>query len=344
MNNRLRTTKDSPFSNITIDDIAEKLGISKTTVSRALSGKGRISEETRARVLACIEECGYRPNHIAKSLAFSKSFNIAVAVPSDAEVNEIPFFQTCLNGIAGTVGQSDYDVIFSVTAHDSCTGLKRLVRNQKVDGVILTRLLTNDKSVEFLKSSGIPFVVIGTSSDPELIQVDSNQEEGCREMTNYLLHQGETDIVLIAGDPEHQVNKDRHKGFCSAVEKSGFPELVHSVHWNVVSMEDTEAVIKKSAVSDCSCIVCMDDVICARVLKVLQKLRIRVPEDIRIVSFYDSALMEQYHPPITALHVPVEQLSSKAGELLLDIIDGQEVKKINRVGWELRIRDSSRRL
>ncbi|MBP7479037.1 MAG: LacI family DNA-binding transcriptional regulator [Spirochaetaceae bacterium] len=344
MNNRLRTTKDSPFSNITIDDIAEKLGISKTTVSRALSGKGRISEETRSRVMACIEECGYRPNHIAKSLAFSKSFNIAVAVPSDAEVNEIPFFQTCLNGIAGTVGQSDYDVIFSVTAHDSCTGLKRLVRNQKVDGVILTRLLTNDKSVEFLKSSGIPFVVIGTSSDPELIQVDSNQEEGCREMTNYLLHQGETDIVLIAGDPEHQVNKDRHKGFCSAVEKSGFLELVQSVYWNVVSMEDTEAVIKKAAVSACSCIVCMDDVICARVLKVLQKLRIRVPEDIRIVSFYDSALMEQYHPPITALHVPIEQLSSKAGELLLDIIDGQEVKKINRVGWELRIRDSSRRL
>ena len=343
MNNRLRNTKDSSFSNITIDDIAEKLGISKTTVSRALSGKGRISEETRSRVMACIEECGYRPNHIAKSLAFSKSFNIAVAVPSDAEVNEIPFFQTCLNGIAGTVSQADYDVIFSVTAHDSCTGLKRLVRNQKVDGVILTRLLTNDKSVEFLKSSGIPFVVIGTSSDPELIQVDSNQEEGCREMTNYLLHQGETDIVLIAGDPEHQVNKDRHKGFCSAVEKSGFQELVHSVHWNVVSMEDTEAVIKKSSVSDCSCIVCMDDVICARVLKVLQKLRIRVPEDMRVVSFYDSALMEQYHPPITALHVAVEQLSGKAGELMIDAIKGKEVKKINRVGWELRIRDSSRR-
>ena len=342
MNNRLRN-KNEPSPVITIDDIAEKLGISKTTVSRALSGKGRISEETRARVLACIEECGYRPNHIAKSLAFSKSFNIAVAVPSDAEVNEIPFFQTCLNGIASTVSQADYDVIFSVTTHDSCSGLKRLIRNQKVDGVILTRLLTDDRAVDFMKSSGIPFVVIGTSPDPDIIQVDSNQEEGCREMIKYLLHQGETDIVLIAGDPEHQVNKDRHKGFCSAVEKSGFPELVQSVHWNVISMEDTEAVIKKSAVSDCSCIVCMDDVICARVLKVLHKQGIRVPEDMRVISFYDSALMEQYHPPITDLHVAVEQLSSKAGELMIDAIKGKEVKKINRVGWELRIRDSSRR-
>lgn len=343
MNNRLRNNPEIPFSTVTIDDIAGKLGISKTTVSRALSGKGRISEETRTRVLECIEECGYRPNHIAKSLAFSKSFNIAVAVPSDAEVNEIPFFQTCLNGIASTVSQSDYDVIFSVTTQDSCTGLKRLVRNQKVDGVILTRLLANDRSVDFLKSNGIPFVVIGTSSDPDLIQVDSNQEEGCREITNYLLYQGETEIVLLAGDSEHQVNKDRYKGFCSAVEKNGFPELIQKVHWGVSSVEDTEVLIKKTLESGCSCVVCMDDVICAKVLKVLQKLRIRVPEDVRIASFYDSALMEQYHPPITALHVAVEQLSSKAGELMIDAIKGKEVKKINRVGWELRIRDSSRR-
>lgn len=343
MNNRLRNAKTSTFTNVTIDDIAEELGISKTTVSRALSGKGRISEKTRDRVLAYIKKSGYRPNYIAKSLAFSKSFNIAVTVPSDAEVNEIPFFQTCLNGIASTVSQADYDVILSVTRHDNFSGLKRLIRNQKVDGVILTRLLTDDRAVDFMKLSGIPFVVIGTSTDPDIIQVDSNQKEGCREMTNYLLHQGETDIALIAGDPEHQVNKDRHSGFCDAVEKNGCSDLVQKVHWNVSSAEDTEIIIKRVIASGCSCVICMDDVICARVLKVLQKKRIRVPEDTRVVSLYDSALMEQYHPPITALHVAVEQLSSMAGELMVDAIKGKEVKKINRVGWELRIRDSSRR-
>lgn len=343
MNNRLRKDGQNASSTVTIDDIAEKLGISKTTVSRAISGKGRISGETRSKVLDCIQECGYRPNHIAKSLAFSKSFNIAVAVPSDAEVNEIPFFQTCLNGIASTVGKADYDVIFSITAHDSCIGLKRLVRNQKVDGVILTRLLSNDKAVEYLKSSGIPFVVIGTTNDSDIIQVDSNQEEGCREMTRYLLYQGETDIVLLAGDPKHQVNKDRFKGFCTAMETGGVADYEKKVYWNAVLEGDSEILIKKLISSGCTCIICMDDVICSKVLKVLHKERIRVGEDMRVVSFYDSVLMEQYHPPITALHVAVEQLSIKAGELMLDALSGREVKKVNRVGWELRIRDSSRR-
>jgi len=343
MNNRLRKDHQDASSSVTIDDIAEKLGISKTTVSRAISGKGRISSETRAKVLECIQECGYRPNHIAKSLAFSKSFNIAVAVPNDAEVNEIPFFQTCLNGIASAVGKADYDVIFSVTAHDSCSGLKRLVRNRKVDGVILTRLFANDRAVEYLKSSGIPFVVIGTSTDPDIIQVDSNQEEGCREMTRYLLHQGETSIVLLAGDPQHQVNKDRHKGFCSAMEAGGYTDYEKNIYWNTSNTEDAEMLVKKLIGTECKCIVCMDDVICSRVLKALHKERIRVGEDIRVVSFYDSASMEQYHPPITALHVAVEQLSCKAGELILDTLSGKEVKKVNRVGWELRIRDSSRK-
>ena len=90
--------------NITIADVAEALGVSKTTVSRAISGKGRIGRETRERVLAYIEEHDYKPNVIAKGLAQSKTYNICVVMPGEYDVVDLTFFQECLFGIQEIAG------------------------------------------------------------------------------------------------------------------------------------------------------------------------------------------------------------------------------------------------
>ena len=91
----------------TIDDIAEELKISKTTVSRAISGKGRISEETRAKVMAYIEKAGYKPNAIARGLAKNRTYNIGFAVPGDYGLVDLPFFQNCLWGICTYAAERD---------------------------------------------------------------------------------------------------------------------------------------------------------------------------------------------------------------------------------------------
>ena len=85
--------------NITISDIAEALGVSKTTVSRAISGKGRIGEETRKKVLDYIEKCDYKPNVIARGLAQSKTFNLCVVMPGNYAIVDLPFFQEVIAGI-----------------------------------------------------------------------------------------------------------------------------------------------------------------------------------------------------------------------------------------------------
>ena len=81
----------------TIDDIARELGVSKTTVSRAISGKGRISKETRERVFAFIEEHDYRPNVVARALAQSRTYNLGLVLPADYSVMGFPFFKECMN-------------------------------------------------------------------------------------------------------------------------------------------------------------------------------------------------------------------------------------------------------
>ena len=98
----------------TIDDIARELGVSKTTVSRAISGKGRIGQATRDRVLAFIKEHDYRPNVVARGLAQRKTYNIALLMPKDYVATEFLFFKDCMNGICEIASAHDYDIIISM--------------------------------------------------------------------------------------------------------------------------------------------------------------------------------------------------------------------------------------
>lgn len=342
MNNRLRTPNEASQKDITINDIAEELGVSKTTISRAISGKGRIGTDTRDKVLTYIEEHGYRPNLIAKSLAVSKTFNIAVTLPVDADVHEIPFFQICLQSITETAMAQDYDVVLSIMSGQDISGLKRLVRNHKVDGVILTRLVSDDRAVAYLKETGLPFVVIGSTDDDSIIQIDSDQAAGCREMTGFVLENGLVNNVLLAGTSDHQVNKDRYSGFASALEAAGMNSAEAPVFWDMTSNERTEKVMPSVMEKKPDCLVCMDDAICGRVLHWLQKNGFGIPSDVRVVSFYDSVAMEQHIPPVTALHINVRELGSAAGAILLDLLNGKSVSQRTLVGYELSFRDSSR--
>lgn len=98
----------------TIEDIAQELGVSKTTVSRAISGKGRIGQATRERVLAFIKEHDYRPNVVARGLAQKKTYNLALLMPKDYVATEFLFFKDCMNGICEVASQYDYDIIISI--------------------------------------------------------------------------------------------------------------------------------------------------------------------------------------------------------------------------------------
>lgn len=342
MNNRLRITEKPRRPPDTINDIASELGLSKTTISRVISGTGRISAETRERVLSHIKDRGFHPSHIAKSLAVSKTFNIAVVLPSDAEISAIPFFQTCLNSITETANARDYDVVVSVSAGQNITGLKRLIRNRKVDGAILTRPLSEDKAIAVLRESGLPFVVIGSKDDPSLVQVDSDHFNGCREVTAHVLGSGFRRVFLLAGDPSHQVNKDRYAGFLAAFESAGVVPDPGAALWNMAANSHIEksmpAVMRKKP----DCVICMDDAICGRLLSWLRKNDYSIPGDARVVSFHDSAFMEMHNPPVTALHIEVPELGAAAAGALLDMIAGKQVPAMNRVGYSVIVRDSSR--
>ena len=327
-------------TSITIADIARELGVSKSTVSRVINGKGRIGNETRKRVLSFVNEHNYTPNPIAKGLAQKRTYNAAVVIPRDADSGEVPFFQNCLIGITETISERGFDALLAITDSDDINPLKRLVSNHKVDGVILTRLMENDIAVDYLQQKEIPFVVMGTAENGDFYQVDSDQEAGCADITKHMISRGCSRMTVLAGEQRNLVNQRRWEGFARACRETGTPE--GKVVWNLKSQEQVLQILPELMKENPQCLVCMDDTICLWAIVWLKQNDYQIPEDVQVISFYDSPVLENNTPPVTALSVNVQAMSRKAGNLLVDTIEGRESSSKVKVKYELKIRESSR--
>lgn len=329
-------------NSITISDVAEALGISKTTVSRAISGKGRISEETREKVMAYIEEHDYRPNPLAKGLADQKTYNICWAMPGDSSLGELPFFQRCMIGLGEAATAFDYDILMAITYEGNISQLKRIVSNKKVDGVVLGRTLVDDENVRFLKQTGIPYVVIGSTPEKNVIQIDNDHMKACTELTAILLLKGIKSFALIGGDVNHVVNQTRYKGFLQALDNQGMKVNEDTIFTNCITEVDIERAVDAALSYGVECIICMDDGICNIALSKLHRDSIRIPEDIMIASFYNSSVLENHQPAITTLKYDPKELGSVAFKVLKDVIEGNEVQNKVLLGYEVLIKGSTR--
>ena len=204
---------------LTIEDIAEHFGLSKATVSRALSGKGRISERTTAEICQYAEKNGYQSPKTRKNsteaAGGNSSRNIAVIVPDDM-LQESAYFSQCLLGIAESVSRADFDVITAVTTLYGVDRLQKILEEGKADGVILMRVVQNDSNVAMLQRRGVPFVEIGSSGN-DAYQVDVNTRMAVRELTSHILISGYRKLAFIGGRESFEVNRQRFAGFEEAV-------------------------------------------------------------------------------------------------------------------------------
>lgn len=328
---------------MTIDDIAKDLGTSKTTVSRAISGKGRIGQKTRERVLQYINENNYRPSAIAKGLAQSKTFNIAFVMPGDYGNADLPFFQKCMWGISEAASKRDYDIIISMVEEGDISRLVRLIDNHKIDGVILSRTLEKDEPAAYLLSSNIPFVAAGSSDEDAMIQIDNDHFGACKEMTSILLHKGIRRMALIGGNIGFIVNQKRLLGFREAFMQAGIPLENSLLYLDVENAGRIDSIVEEILAKKAECIVCMDDSICGCVLNKLNKDHIKIPEDIKVASFYNSSTLENHQPGITALKFDVAELGMVCCSTLLDHIDKKEVRKKTLLGYEVLMKESTKK-
>lgn len=327
---------------ITIEDVADALGVSKTTVSRAISGKGRIGENTRKRVLEYIEQNNFKPNVVAKGLAQRRTFNIGVVWPGDYTLVDLPFFQRCLVGMSEVTSGYSYDIVISVVTGDEISNLKRIIENHKVDGIILTRTLTDDKPAEYLKKSGIPFVAIGTCSDEDIITVDNDHFDACKELTSILIGKGHSRLALIGGSQNHMVTRTRYEGFEKAYELAGKKFDESLVFLNQGNEQKLTETVKHLVEKKIDGIICMDDQLAGYVMRICKNLEIRVPEDMRLASFYNSNILNNAFVSVTSLNFDDRNLGAVATRMLLRLIDGEKVESQKLKNYEVIMKESTK--
>lgn len=328
-------------SRITISDIADALHISKTTVSRAISGKGRIGSETRERVLAYIDKTNYHPNPMAKGLAQLKTYNIGWVMPGDSDVTDLPFFQRCMAGISEVAAGNDYDILLTMVYEEDMSQLERIVQNHKIDGIVLGRTLVEDERVQFLKRMDIPFVVIGSTMIPDVVQIDNDHIAACRELTSILIMKGLKKLALIGGDSNHVVNETRRKGFIEGLERNHLKEADSSIYMDCKSRTDVGYAVEDSLRNKADCIICMDDRICSEVLEKLKNDGIDMPGQIKVASFYDSVLLDNCMPAITSLQYDPRNLGVVAARTLFRLINEEEVEPVTYLSYEVALKGST---
>lgn len=326
---------------LTISDVAEALGMSKTTVSRAISGKGRVSDETRSRVQAYISEHNYRPNAVARGLAQSRTYNIALVVSHQFSNFDLPFVRKSLTAVCEAAAQSDYEIILTVAGGNNTLPLRRLLDKGKVDGVILTSAIEHNPLVELLQERGTPFVVLGTLPDKSVLQVDNDQVGGCCALTAHMLKNGMERVALLGGTQRYTVNSSRLEGYKQAHWQLGREPDPGLIVMELESMQSRLLGLEQVLRQKPDCILCVDDELALIVLRQLKAKGLRVPQDVRLAAMYDSEELEESEPSITAVHFDAEQLAHAAYRALLDTIDGRPVENNLAGGYQLALRQST---
>ena len=327
---------------ITIDDVAKALGISKTTVSRAISGKGRVGNSTRAKVMDFIEKHNYRPNVMARALAQQRTFNIGVVWPDDYNAVDLPFFQRCMIGMSEITSSFGYDIVVSLIAGDDLSSLKRIIENHKVDGVVLTRTMVNDTPAKYMKESGVPFVAIGKTDDPDIITVDNDNLGACKELTSILLAKGLRKLALIGGSTNHIITRTRYEGFVNAFESMGLDVDQNLVYLDVENNIKIGGIIKSLLKKNIDGVICMDDSIAGEVISRCRDEHIKIPDDLRVASFYNSSLLESTVPSVTSLNFNDRNLGAEAARTLLTIIAGKNAQSKMLKNYEVILKESTK--
>ncbi|MGM9988268.1 MAG: LacI family DNA-binding transcriptional regulator [Bacillaceae bacterium] len=317
---------------VTIKDVAKKADVAPSTVSRVIADSPRISEKTKKKVRKVMDELGYHPNLIARSLANRSTKAIGIIMPSSAsKAFQNPFFPEVIRGISSCAHTKEYSLYMSTgeSEEEILEGVKKMVQGQRVDGIILLYSRLNDPVVSYLLELEFPFVLVGKpyKDNDKYTYVDNDNYGAAREVTNYLLSLGHKRIGFIGGNKRLLVTEDRFLGYQDALKLSDVPfcsDYVKFMDFNIESgrkavFEMMSLEVKPTA------IVVTDDILALGVLSYLDEIGINVPNDVSIISFNNLFLSEMSTPPLTTVDVNTYTLGSEATHSLIELIEKQRM-------------------
>lgn len=328
---------------VNISKIARDLNLSVSTVSRALSGNGRVSTATKNTILEYLRTKELAPNTRNKRYSDIITNTITVVLPGESENDfaGMPYFHNIFLSVYDYFSIRGYQVNMIKIMPDDISNLKNSIEKHIMDGVILTRTVNNYDEIRLLQEYEVPFVLIGSIEDSSVLQVDVDTETASRDLTNAILHKGLHKIAVMCAQKEHSVNKRRLKGILDAHRQCYMLLDRDYVFYDSETSNMAEMAIEKIIAGNMDCILCMDDNICMNVLLLLRKMGISVPGQIKIASLHNNAILDEWYPPISCIHYNVEELGKEASRMLHVLLTEHKHLPKSIVGFELQMKEST---
>ncbi len=331
---------------VTIEDIAEEVGYSANTVSRALNDKSEIKQETKDLILKTAEEMGYRPNRVAQRMRAQKTGILGVVVANNAN----PFFSRVVKGIESAAADRGYNIILkdSDESPEKEEEAIKIMLSEQVDGLLISPVNSEKSNITKI-SEDLPLVSFARHfKGLEIDFVLIDDLKGGYLATNHLIENGYQEIALLNGPLNELSAQERLEGYKKAITESGGepdPELIYD---GVLTMDQGYRAGKKILDSDRTpdAVHTFSDFVALGFMKAAEEASLRIPEDIGIVGFDDIPFCSYSRVPLSTVHVPIKEIGEEAVNILLDRIqnqskeEGLETNQV-RLEPELIVRGSS---
>ncbi len=330
---------------VTLKDLARKLRLSVSTVSRALRNVQDINPETKKQVLALAEELNYEPNFIAKSLVNKQTKTIGVVLPVIAS----SYFASAIGGMMEVADSLGYHIMFSqsdetIEKEDAC--IKRLV-SIRVDGILISVSKDTTDPSPFLKvqQKGIPIVFFDRALDNvSATKVTVNQHQGAYLAVEHLIKKGYKKIAHLAGPSHLSIATERLNGYLAALKDHNIPVnpayIIHCENFEDDALEKVQLLFKLDSKPDA--IFAVNDSSAIISIQYLQGLGYRIPQDVAVIGYNNEPVSKVVSPTLTTIMQPSYEVGKIATQLLIDEIEHDNKEFVDQVlNSELIIRSSS---
>lgn len=281
-----------------------------------------------------MEKLGYHHNAIARSLVSRSSRTIGLIMSRAASLALLnPFFPEVIRGISDAAQPAQYHLLLSSspTHAEERQEALAMLRHRRVDGVILLASWLNDQLIHDLLREEFPFVVVGrVPGHDDLPAVNNDNVRAAELAVDHLLDLGYSEVAFVAGDPNLVVTADRLEGYRTALGRRGIPFRPDWVVYTEFSVEGGGRALDRlwEAKPKPRAVFATDDILAIGLIQAAKARGLRVPEDVAVVGFNDSAAAPWLDPPLTTVRIPIYEMGRTAASLLIDLMQGRPVKSV----------------
>ncbi|EFF25933.1 LacI family transcriptional regulator [Enterococcus faecium] len=324
---------------VTINDIAKKSGVAKSTVSRFLNN-GSVSEKTKKKIQAVIDETGYKPNAFARSLKAQKTNMLGVIIPrlDSPSANDV-----LAAGIDRTAHNEGYQLIITNADQQKNREIEniRTLAKQRVEGIMMLAREVTEEHIQVINEINVPFLMLGQQVEGIHSIVHADYDAG-KKMGDYALSLGHKHFLFVGvSEKDEAVGVSRKQGFIDAVKKDG----------NVIVEEVTTSFSRSKTYKNAleflpkyphaTYVACATDNIAVAVLKAANELGYKVPKDFSLSGFGGYEATNYVFPTITTVKYPYKEMGTEAIEKLKKLINGEEVPLVMNLSNELLVNNST---